>query len=179
MKTFMKKTILLATLLLTATVLHAKLALRHPTGDHMVLQQNAEAAVWGYASPGATITVTPTWDGKAYLAKADARGHWTAYLKTPQAGYDIYSISVKGDGGKIVISDVLVGEVWLASGQSNMEIPIKGFDNCPIEGYGEIVTQAPARNRIRMFYAHADQTDEPLEEVRNTEGWWGGNSTKC
>ena len=143
MKTFMKKTILLATLLLTATVLHAKLALRHPTGDHMVLQQNAEAAVWGYASPGATITVTPTWDGKAYLAKADARGHWTAYLKTPQAGYDVYSISVKGDGDKIVISDVLVGEVWLASGQSNMEIPIKGFDNCPIEGYGEIVTRRP------------------------------------
>ena len=141
----------------------------------MVLQQNAEAAVWGYASPGSTITVTPSWDGKAYLAKADARGHWTAYLKTPQAGYDVYSISVKGDGDKIVISDVLVGEVWLASGQSNMEIPIKGFDNCPIEGYGEIVTQAPARNRIRMFYAHADQTDEPLEEVRNTEGWWGAD----
>ena len=175
MKTFMKKTILLAMLLLTVSVLHAKLALRHPTGDHMVLQQNAEAAVWGYASPGSTITVTPSWDGKAYLAKADARGHWTAYLKTPQAGYDVYSISVKGDGDKIVISDVLVGEVWLASGQSNMEIPIKGFDNCPIEGYGEIVTQAPARNRIRMFYAHADQTDEPLEEVRNTEGWWGAD----
>ena len=175
MKTFMKKTILLAMLLLTVSVLHAKLALRHPTGDHMVLQQNAEAAVWGYASPGSTITVTPSWDGKAYLAKADARGHWTAYLKTPQAGYDVYSISVKGDGDKIVISDVLVGEVWLASGQSNMEIPIKGFDNCPIEGYGEIITQAPARNRIRMFYAHADQTDEPLEEVRYTEGWWGAD----
>ena len=167
----MKKTILLAMLLLTVSVLHAKLALRHPTGDHMVLQQNAEAAVWGYASPGSTITVTPSWDGKAYLVKADTRGHWTAYLKTPPAGYDVYSIAVKGDGDHIVISDVLVGEVWLASGQSNMEIPIKGFDNCPIEGYGEIVTQAPARNRIRMFYAHADQTDEPLEEVRNTEGW--------
>ena len=60
----------------------------------MVLQQNAEAAVWGYASPGSTVTVTPSWDGKAYLAKTDPRGHWTAYLKTPPAGYDIYSIAV-------------------------------------------------------------------------------------
>ena len=59
----MRKIILLAALLLLAPALHAKLALRHPTGDHMVLQQNADAAVWGYASPGSTVTVTPSWDG--------------------------------------------------------------------------------------------------------------------
>ncbi len=167
----MRKIILLAALLLIAPALHAELALRHPTGDHMVLQQNTEAAVWGYASPGSTVTVTPSWDGQPYLAKTDEKGHWTAKVKTPAAGYTAYEIRVSGNGSVITIKDVLVGEVWLASGQSNMEIPLRGFTNCPIENYNEVITRAPARNRIRMFYAHADQTDEPLEEVRITEGW--------
>lgn len=167
----MRKIILLAALLLVAPALHAELALRHPTGDHMVLQQNTEAAVWGYASPGSTVTVTPSWDGQPYLAKTDEKGHWTAKVKTPAAGYTAYEIRVSGNGSVITIKDVLVGEVWLASGQSNMEIPLRGFTNCPIENYNEVITRAPARNRIRMFYAHADQTDEPLEEVRITEGW--------
>ena len=171
----MKKILLVSLMLLAGLGAQAKLALRHPTGDHMVLQQNAEAAVWGYAGPGTTITVTPSWSGKAYNVKTDSKGHWTAHLQTPAAGYDVYTIEVSGDGSSITINDVLVGEVWLASGQSNMEIPLRGFTNCPIEHYNEVITQAPARNRIRMFYAHADQTDEPLEEVRNTEGWQGAD----
>jgi len=162
-------------MLLAALGAQAKLALRHPTGDHMVLQQNAEAAVWGYATPGASVTVTPSWDGKAYNVKADAGGHWTARLKTPAAGYTPYTIRVEGDGASILIDDVLVGEVWLASGQSNMEIPLRGFDNCPIEGYNEVITRAPARDKVRMFYARADQSDEPLDEIRLTDGWQGAD----
>ena len=61
----MKKILLVTALLLAGLGAQAKLALRHPTGDHMVLQQNAEAAVWGYATPGASVTVTPSWDGRA------------------------------------------------------------------------------------------------------------------
>ena len=167
----MKRIIIIAAMLLAALSARAELSLRHPTGDHMVLQQNADAAVWGYASPGSTVTVTPSWDGQPYMVKTDDKGHWTARVKTPAAGYKAYEIRVSGEGSVITIADVLIGEVWLASGQSNMEIPIKGFTNCPIENYNEVITRAPARDRIRMFYAHADQTDEPLEEVRITEGW--------
>lgn len=171
----MKKLFIVALMLLACMSARAELALRHPTGDHMVLQQNAEAAVWGFASPGAAVTVIPSWDGKAYQAKADAKGQWTAYVKTPAAGYTVYTIDVKGDGGSLTINDVLIGEVWLASGQSNMEVPIRGFDNCPIEGYNELLTQALAWDRIRMFYARADQSDEPLAEVRLTDGWQGAD----
>ena len=137
----------------------------------MVLQQNSQAAVFGFATPGANITVTPSWDKASYTAKTDGKGHWTAYVPTPAAGYNAYTISVKGDGGSITIKDVLVGEVWLASGQSNMEMPIKGFDNCPVKGYNEIITQAPAPERIRMIYVRTVQADEPQEEVTNTDGW--------
>lgn len=171
----MKRLFVFALALLVGVSASAKLALRHPTGDHMVLQQKSEAAVWGYATPGASITVTPSWDGRARQVKADAKGHWTARVSTPAAGYTAYTIDVRGDGGALTISDVLVGEVWLASGQSNMEMPMRGFDNCPVAGFSEFQTQAPAWDKVRMFYAAADQTDEPLEEIRNTEGWKGAD----
>lgn len=172
----MKRTAFIVALLLAAfNIADAKLALRHPAGDGMVLQQQTEAAVWGFASPGATITVTPSWNGRAYRAKADADGHWTAKVDTPAASYKPYTVKVSGDGGTITIKDVLIGEVWIASGQSNMEMPVRGFYNCPVEGYNEVVSQAPARDRIRMFFAHVDQSYEPLEEVRNTDGWHGAD----
>lgn len=154
-----------------ATQISAKIELKHPTGDHMVLQQQTEAVVWGFANAGSNITVKTSWDGKSYKASAGADGEWKVKVKTPAASYTAYSIDIQGDGGHITVNDVLVGEVWLASGQSNMEIPLRGFDSCPIENYNEVITQAPARNKIRMMYAHADQTDEPLREVRNTDGW--------
>lgn len=167
----MKKVLLITALLFACLSVHAELRLKYPTGDHMVLQQNSQAAVFGFATPGANITVTPSWDKASYTAKTDGKGHWTAYVPTPAAGYNAYTISVKGDGGSITINDVLVGEVWLASGQSNMEMPIKGFDNCPVKGYNEIITQAPAPERIRMLYVRTVQADEPQEEVTNTDGW--------
>lgn len=167
----MKKIVLLFVLLVTTQIANAELKLRHPSGDHMVLQQNADAAIWGFAKAGTTITVTPSWDGKAYKVKTGTDGEWTAFVSTPSASYTTYTIDVAGDGGHIVINDVLIGEVWLASGQSNMEIPLRGFTNCPIENYNEVITRPAARDRIRMFYAHADQTEEMLREVRKTDGW--------
>lgn len=168
----MKKLILTSLVLMAMSMeMNAELKLKHPTGDHMVLQQQTEAVVWGFAAPGKDVTVKTSWDGKSYKGKADASGEWKVKVQTPAASYTAYTLDINGDGGHIVVKDVLVGEVWLASGQSNMEIPLRGFDGCPIENYNEVVTQAPARNKVRMLYAHADQTDEPLQEVRNTEGW--------
>ena len=167
----MKKWILAAALSVASLCVDAKLALRHPTGDHMVLQQQTEAAVWGFAAPGSVISVTPSWNGKTYEARTDVDGRWKAAIRTPAAGYDKYEIRISGDGGAIIVRDVLVGEVWLASGQSNMEMPVKGWPGCPVENALTYITRAPARDRIRMIYAHADQTDEPLAEIRNTSGW--------
>lgn len=169
--TDMKKLMLIAALAAIWTAADAKLALRHPTGDHMVLQQRTEAAVWGFAAPGSVISVTPSWNGKTYEARTGADGRWKAAVATPAASYEKHEIRISGDGGEIVVRDVLVGEVWLASGQSNMEMPVKGWPNCPVENASAFITRAPARDRIRMIYAHADQTDEPLAEVRNTSGW--------
>ena len=155
----------LASMLCLCIASEAKLALSSVCSDGMVLQQNTEAVIWGTADAGAQITVTPSWNGRAYRGKADAEGRWEVKVETPAGSYKAYSISVKGDGSALKISDVLVGEVWLASGQSNMEMPMRGFFNCPVENSLEYICAPAAKEKIRMFTVPIKQSYEPLYEV--------------
>lgn len=93
--------------------------------DHMVMQQKQKAAFWGEATPGTKLLITATW-GRQVSATADDKGKWIAKLSTPGAGGP-YAISVKTTDTTISIKDVLIGEVWLASGQSNMDISVSGW----------------------------------------------------
>ncbi|MBQ8811243.1 MAG: sialate O-acetylesterase [Bacteroidales bacterium] len=149
----------------------AKLVLSNLCSDGMVLQQNSDAKVWGTAAPGAQITVTPSWNGTAYRTKAGQDGCWAVNVSTPAGSYKSYSMTVKGDGGTIRIKDILVGEVWLASGQSNMEMPMRGFYNCPVEDALEYISAPAATEKIRMFTVPVRQSYEPLTEV---DGKWNG-----
>jgi sialate O-acetylesterase len=97
--------------------------------SRMVLQQKSEVALWGTAAPGETVKVSASWGGDAATAKADESGRWKLLLATPAAGGP-FTIDVAGDaagsgpsgeGAAIRLEDVLVGEVWLCGGQSNME----------------------------------------------------------
>lgn len=149
--------------------MQAKLETRNPCVDGLVLQQQTSAVFWGKATPGASVNVTPSWGSRVYVATADADGIFRAYLDTPAASYKAYEIKVEGDGGRMVVKDVLVGEVWLASGQSNMEMPIRGFDGCPVEGAADAITAAPAPDRIRMFTVPTTQSFKLEEDV---QGVW-------
>ena len=146
-------------------VAEAKLVLSSVCSDSMVLQQNSDAKIWGKATPGTQIAVTPSWDGKTYRCKADADGRWMVEVKTPAGGYKAYDIIVKGDGSSVKINDVLVGEVWLASGQSNMEMPMRGFFNCPVENSLEYICAPAATEKVRMFTVPLKQSYEPLDMV--------------
>lgn len=167
----MKKLITVALGLVIAVCAFAKLEVKQPCSDGMVLQQQTNALVWGHATPGAQITVTPSWGKTAYKVSTDSKGVWKAYVKTPAASYTNYTIKVKGDGGTMVINDVLVGEVWIASGQSNMEMPIKGFAGCPCEGSNEVIAAAAMPNKVRMITIDIYQPDEPIYDVHSTRGW--------
>ncbi len=127
----MKRIILTAFLLMAGIALYAKVELPAICGDGMVLQQNTQAVVWGTASPYSQITVTPSWDKESYMGKADVDGRWEVKVSTPAASYMSHTLTVKGDGSVIEINDVLVGEVWFASGQSNMQMPMEGYFNHP------------------------------------------------
>ncbi len=137
----------------------------------MVLQQGSNARIWGKASAGAQITITPSWDGKSYRCKADSDGKWEVEIKTPKGSYKSYEVLVKGDGATVKIKDVLVGEVWLASGQSNMEMPMRGFYNSPVENAYDYICAPAAKEKIRMFTVPLRQTYEPQDM---TEGSWKG-----
>jgi sialate O-acetylesterase len=93
--------------------------------DHVVLQQKTKVNIWGWASPGQKVQVSGTWNKQA-IAIADSDGKWKVKLSTPTAGGP-YLVSVSTTESKLEIKDVLIGEVWLASGQSNMDIPLKGW----------------------------------------------------
>lgn len=93
--------------------------------DHMVLQQQAKVDFWGQARPGQQITISASWS-KQVSTRADANGNWKIKIATPKASGP-YTINIKTADSNIIIKDVLIGEVWLASGQSNMDIPLKGW----------------------------------------------------
>ena len=171
----MRKTLILLAALLLSVSAFAKLELRQPCSDGMVLQQQTSAVVWGKADPGQRVTVVPSWDRRKYAAQADADGFWQVSVQTPAASYTKYAIQISAGRERLTISDVLVGEVWFASGQSNMEMPIRGFGGCPVEGAADVITAAPMRDRIRMFKVPRARSYEPLAEIEGA--WWRADAT--
>lgn len=122
----MKRLLSLTLAVLASVSLHAKVELTPLFTDNMVFQQNCQAPVWGKAAPGATVSVTPSWNGKTYKAKADTSGQWSVKIDTPKGSFKKYTVTIS-DGEPVVLQNVLVGEVWLASGQSNMQMPVESW----------------------------------------------------
>jgi sialate O-acetylesterase len=109
---------LLSLLLLTPSLLLAELKVPHFFSDHMILQRECAAAIWGKADAGAEVTVS--FKGKSATAKAAADGKWRAQIETGAADAKGTTLTITAGADKTAIQDVLVGEVWFASGQSNM-----------------------------------------------------------
>lgn len=144
----MKKYLLFAAALLLCAGARAKVVLPHVFGDNMVLQQKTEAAFWGTASARAKVTIAPSWTKDKTVVTAGSDGKWSARVQTPEAGGP-YEIELS-DGEKTTLSNVLVGEVWFCSGQSNMEMPVKGFAAQPVEGSLDEILNASTTRQIRV-----------------------------
>jgi len=121
----MKKLFPLIVFILLFSSLYGKIRMPNIFADNMVLQRNATVKLWGWANPGEKITLTAEWQEAPVTSVADASGKWLIKVKTTNAGGP-YKISVKGEN-EITFSNVLLGEVWICSGQSNMEFTIKMF----------------------------------------------------
>lgn len=130
----------------------------------MVLQRNENVAVWGWDEPGAKIAIATSWGMKSKVS-ADNNGKWSVELATPGAGGP-YTINVKGSE-EIILKDVLIGEVWLCSGQSNMEMILSGYTNQPIEGSNEAILNSE-NDQIRWYKAERGASLEPLDTVQGT-----------
>ena len=116
----------------------------------MVIQQLSRVTFWGWAKPNTNITVTPSWNTRKTVVKSDAKGRWRIVLPTPQASFTPLSITFS-DGEPVTISNILAGEVWVCAGQSNMEMPINGFDDCPIEGYQQAISESATMRGVRYL----------------------------
>ena len=129
--------------------LSAKVVLPQILSDHAVLQQQTEVKLWGKAVPNTTVNVTPSWNNQTITAQSDNEGRWQVSIQTPAADFTPYSIEFS-DGEITRIQNILIGEVWFCSGQSNMEMPLNGFWNCPIEHANETIATSGEWNAIRM-----------------------------
>jgi len=95
----------------------------------MVLQQKSEVRLWGKATPNKKVTIYTSWNAQQQEVNSNKKGDWIVTVTTPEAGGP-YTIRIS-DGEELLLDDVLIGEVWLCSGQSNMEMPVKGFRGQP------------------------------------------------
>lgn len=152
-------------ILLAACSFSAQAAVTLPSllSDNMVLQQQSAVKLWGKAAPGSKIKIIPSWSKSAVQCQADQSGRWEIAVDTPQAGYTPYEITFD-DGDVVTLKNVLIGEVWFASGQSNMEQTIYGYGECPVENAAEEMVNAASEKGIRMFNVTRTRTYEPQEE---------------
>jgi sialate O-acetylesterase len=162
----LKVSALLLFLLVSSVMVKAEVKLPSIFSDNMVMQQQTEAALWGTATANSNVRITTSWNRKTYSAKAGADGKWKIKVSTPVAGGP-YSITIT-EGKTIVLRNVLIGEVWVCSGQSNMEMPMKGFMNQPITGSNEFIATS-SRHQIRMITVPKVTSLTPLDDF---EGSW-------
>lgn len=131
--------------------------------ESMVVQRDTIMSIWGWAEPGTSIAIETSW-GENTNIKAGGGGKWFGNLPTPAAGGP-FSIKVDAQDTSITVADVYSGEVWLASGQSNMEMPLKGWPpNDPIKDSEEEIASADFQ-QIRMFTIPRSISDEPLQQL--------------
>src|SRR5581483_2385325 len=146
--------------LLIPTIVPAEVRLPAILSDGMVLQRNLPLHFWGTASPGERVTVT--FLKQSGSTTADSLGHWHVYLQPVAAGGP-YEITIQGNNS-IVLHDVLVGDVWVASGQSNMEFPMNRLEDATKE-----IAGASFPN-IRLLSVNRAASEYPLSDV-STKGW--------
>ena len=146
----MKRFLLALAVLFFAVGLDAKIILPPVMGDNMVLQQQTSAAIFGKADPGKKVIVRTSWNRKKVSAMADSQtGKWLVYVQTPEAGGP-YEITISDRGERVVLHNILIGEVWFASGQSNMEMPMKGYGSQPVKDGTQYIVSAKASRPIRI-----------------------------
>ena len=160
----MKKAIIALLLLICGAISAQPLRLAHIFSDHAVLQQESSVPVWGWGDPGKKVEVA--WDGAKYTTTIQADGSWRLSIPTGKADGVARTLSVKSGKESLQRSDVVLGEVWLCSGQSNMEMPLSGFGFQEVEGATEAIMAAPeTAARVRVLDIKTGKCTEPQEDV--------------
>lgn len=163
----MKKNFLTAAALSAFLSAGAQVEMPHLFSDGMVLQQKTQVPVWGKASANEEVSVSNSWNSEIKTVKAGADGFWKVSVTTPCCGGP-YSLTVRGKN-TVHVNDVFIGEVWLASGQSNMEMPMEGWlPECPVKNGPEDIANS-FNNEIRVFMVERAVS---FNEEKDFNGSW-------
>lgn len=140
MKSSLAKIFVLGLAAVAANDADGKVTLPTVLSDNMVLQQQSDVKLWGDADPNSTVKIKTSWNNRTHKVKADGNGKWAVEVATPSACLEKFSLTFSDGGGEsTVIDNVLIGEVWFCSGQSNMEMRVSGRYNDPVIGVGVVV----------------------------------------
>ena len=141
------------------------LQLSHLFTDHAVLQRETVVPVWGWGKPGSTVQVSGSWNGQTISGKVADDGSWRVSLTTG-AGGGPYTLSVRCGKESKTVFDIALGEVWICSGQSNMEMPVSGFGFQEVEGATEAILAAPeTASQIRVLNIKTPKKTEPVADI--------------
>jgi len=169
MNRFLFKSIYLPVILIIvhSNLLFGKITLPALFSTNAVLQQNSDIEIFGTARENSVVKLTTSWDKKVYRMRSDGSGKWKIVVSTLSAGGP-YSISIS-DGDAVVLENVMVGVVWFCGGQSNMEMPLKGFPNQPVNGSLDLIVNADKNILVRCFSLERMASDIPIEQC---QGKW-------
>lgn len=161
------RTALASLFLISAIASEAEITMPSFFNDNMVLQQNSAVTFRGTAKPNAKVTVETSWNNKKVSTKSDENGNWATDVLTPAYGgpFDI----VVSDGDIKTLKNIYIGEVWLCSGQSNMEMPLRGFTGQPVDGSQEMIAEANSQRNIRLFRQENAWSTTPLNDIPNAK----------
>ena len=177
MKQIFKVLAVVATLFASLGVARADVGLANIFGSNMVLQRETSVRIWGKSdAPKANINISTSWNDKTYSAVADKAGRWEVNVETPAAGGPYTVVVEEKNGERVVLENVLIGEVWICSGQSNMEMPVRGYPFQPVEGSTEVILTAEESTPIRMCSLARQAVAEPTEQCTLT---WQTNNPEA
>lgn len=167
----MKKLIVLfAVVLMTTQFSWAKLTLPALMSSHMVLQQQTEVTLWGKSTCN-EVMVKVDWCAEPITTSTDKDGKWEVKVSTPEASYQAHQIQISDADSQVTLEDVLMGEVWVCSGQSNMQMPVKGYVAQPVEHSLDAILDAPVyQNRVRVITV--PRTAKDLSVKEDFDGHW-------
>lgn len=162
--------IYISSLILVTSVLPNSIITARPTlsplfSDNMVVQQDSDVPIWGKANPNKEIIISASWNATT-TTQTDETGNWETKIKTPKAGGP-FTITID-DGEAITLHNVMSGEVWLCSGQSNMEMPIDGWTH--VMNYESEKREANNYPNIRLLSVHDNASHLPIKDFTTDSG---------
>ena len=164
----MKRALFLLFAVPAALTVRGKVLLPSVFGDNMVLQQQQKVRVWG-DSDQKEVTLSASWRDTPVRTEV-IEGRWTAEIETPAGSYVPQTLTVRDADSELTLGNVLIGEVWICSGQSNMYMPLRGYTGQPVEGAMRTALESPLYgNRIRMITLPKKEAETPQ---RDFEGHW-------